>query len=128
MEVKGFSHVQHMVTHVAGTLAPGNDMFDAFRSVFPAGTVTGAPKIRAMEIIDGLEPSFRGPYAGAVGYFSYNGCCDFAIAIRSVFIDGDGGYVQAGAGIVADSQSENEFNETEYKAGAMIQALREASH
>jgi anthranilate synthase component 1 len=127
MAVRRFSHVQHMVTHVAGTLDPQKDMFDAFRAVFPAGTVTGAPKVRAMEIIDELEPGSRGPYAGAVGYFSYNDCCDFAIAIRSVFMQGRRGYVQSGAGIVSDSQSENEFRETEHKAGAMIQALKEAS-
>ncbi len=127
MMIKRFSHVQHMVTHLAGTISDEADMFDAFRAVFPAGTVSGAPKIRAMEIIDELEPAPRGPYAGAVGYFSYNGCCDFAIAIRSIFINGQKGFVQAGAGIVYDSTPDNEFKETEYKAGAMIQALREAS-
>ena len=82
MEVKRFSHVQHMVTHVVGKLSKKFDMYDAFKAVFPAGTVSGAPKVRAMEIIDELEPESRGPYAGAVGYFSFNGCCDFAIAIR----------------------------------------------
>jgi len=127
MQVKRFSHVQHMVTHVAGKLEKQSDMFDAFKAVFPAGTVSGAPKIRAMEIIDELEPESRGPYAGAVGYFSFNGCCDFAIAIRSIFFDGKKGFVQAGAGIVTDSVPENEFNETEHKAGAMLDALKEAS-
>ena len=127
MEIKRFSHVQHIVTHVVGNLAPKNDMFDAFKAVFPAGTVSGAPKVRAMEIIDELETEARGPYAGAVGYFSYNGCCDFAIAIRSIFIDGKKGFVQSGAGIVSDSVAENEFKETEHKAGAMLQALREAT-
>lgn len=127
MEIKRFSHVQHIVTHVVGNLAPENDMFDAFKAVFPAGTVSGAPKVRAMEIIEELESEARGPYAGAVGYFSFNGCCDFAIAIRSIFIDGDKGFVQSGAGIVSDSIVENEFNETEHKAGAMLQALKEAS-
>ncbi|MEC4848422.1 MAG: anthranilate synthase component I family protein [Nitrosarchaeum sp.] len=127
MEIKRFSHVQHIVTHVVGNLAPKNDMFDAFKAVFPAGTVSGAPKVRAMEIIDELETEARGPYAGAVGYFSYNGCCDFAIAIRSIFIEGDKGFVQSGAGIVSDSIAENEFKETEHKAGAMLQALREAT-
>ncbi|MCE2498657.1 MAG: chorismate-binding protein [Nitrosopumilaceae archaeon] len=127
MKIKRFSHVQHIVTHLAGTISDGADMFDAFRAVFPAGTVSGAPKIRAMEIIDELESAPRGPYAGAVGYFSYNGCCDFAIAIRSIFISGQKGFVQAGAGIVYDSMPDSEFRETEYKAGAMIQALREAS-
>ena len=128
MKIKRFSHVQHIVTHVMGNLASENDMFDAFQAVFPAGTVSGAPKVRAMEIIDELETEARGPYAGAVGYFSYNGCCDFAIAIRSIFIDGNKGFVQSGAGIVSDSISENEFIETEHKAGAMLQALKEASN
>ena len=127
MKIKRFSHVQHIVSHVVGNLAPENDMFDAFQAVFPAGTVSGAPKVRAMEIIDELETESRGPYAGAIGYFSYNGCCDFAIAIRSIFIDEDKGFVQSGAGIVSDSIAENEFKETEHKAGAMLQALKEAS-
>ena len=127
MEIKRFSHVQHIVSHVVGNLAPENDMFDAFQAVFPAGTVSGAPKVRAMEIIDELETEARGPYAGAVGYFSYNGCCDFAIAIRSIFIEDGKGFVQSGAGIVSDSIPENEFKETEHKAGAMLQALKEAS-
>ena len=127
MQIKRFSHVQHIVTHVVGSLAPENDMFDAFKAVFPAGTVSGAPKVRAMQIIDELETEARGPYAGAVGYFSFNGCCDFAIAIRSIFIDGKKGFVQSGAGIVSDSVAKNEFKETEHKAGAMLQALKEAS-
>ena len=127
MEVKQFSHVQHMVTHVVGKLNKNYDMYDAFKAVFPAGTVSGAPKVRAMEIIDELEPESRGPYAGAVGYFSFNGCCDFAIAIRSIFADDNSGFVQAGAGIVFDSISDNELKETEHKANAMITALMEAS-
>jgi len=127
MEVKRFSHVQHMVTHVVGKLDKKYDMFDAFKAVFPAGTVSGAPKVRAMEIIDEQEPHSRGAYAGAVGYFSFNGCCDFAIAIRSIFFDGSKGFVQAGAGIVFDSVPENELKETEHKANAMILALKEAS-
>ncbi|MGY5151634.1 MAG: anthranilate synthase component I family protein [Candidatus Nitrosopumilus sp. bin_6a] len=127
MEIKQFSHVQHIVSHVVGNLAPENDMFDAFQAVFPAGTVSGAPKVRAMQIIEELETEARGPYAGAVGYFSYNGCCDFAIAIRSIFIEKNKGFVQSGAGIVSDSIAENEFKETEHKAGAMLQALKEAS-
>ena len=127
MQIKRFSHVQHIVTHVVGNLASENDMFDAFKAVFPAGTVSGAPKVRAMEIIDELETEARGPYAGAVGYFSFNGCCDFAIAIRSIFVDDAKGFVQSGAGIVSDSIAENEFKETEHKAGAMLQALKEAT-
>ena len=127
MQIKRFSHVQHIVSHVVGNLDSKNDMFDAFQAVFPAGTVSGAPKVRAMQIIDELENEERGPYAGAVGYFSYNGCCDFAIAIRSIFIENNKGFVQSGAGIVSDSIAENEFKETEHKAGAMLQALKEAS-
>jgi len=127
MEIKRFSHVQHIVTHVVGNLDSKFDMYDAFQAVFPAGTVSGAPKVRAMEIIDELESESRGPYAGAVGYFSYNGCCDFAIAIRSIFIEDGKGFVQSGAGIVSDSIPENEFKETEHKAEAMLQALKEAS-
>ncbi len=127
MKVKKFSHVQHMVTHVIGKLNKNYNMYDAFKAVFPAGTVSGAPKVRAMEIIDELEPESRGPYAGAVGYFSFNGCCDFAIAIRSIFADGKDGFVQAGAGIVSDSVPNNELKETEHTANAMITALREAS-
>jgi anthranilate synthase component 1 len=127
MKIKRFSHVQHIVSHIVGNLDEKNDMFDAFQAVFPAGTVSGAPKVRAMEIIEELEPDFRGPYAGAVGYFSSNGCCDFAIAIRSIFIENDKGFVQSGAGIVSDSIAENEFKETEHKANAMLEALKETS-
>ena len=127
MAVKKFSHVQHMVTHVVGTLDKKFDVFDAIKAVFPAGTVSGAPKIRAMEIIDELEPESRGPYAGAVGYFSVNGCCDFAIAIRTIFFDGTKGFVQTGAGIVSDSIAENEWMETQHKANAMLTALKEAT-
>jgi len=127
MQVKKFSHVQHIVTHVVGKMNKKYDMYDAFKAVFPAGTVSGAPKIRAMEVIEELEPESRGAYAGAVGYFSFNGCCDFAIAIRSIFAEKNTGFVQAGAGIVFDSIAENEFKETEHKANAMITALKEAS-
>ena len=127
MQIKRFSHVQHIVTHVMGIMDAKKNMFDAFKAVFPAGTVTGAPKVRAMEIIDELEPDARGPYAGAIGYFSYNDCCDFAIAIRSIFLKDGKGFIQSGAGIVSDSMPENEFQETEQKAEAMLQALEEAS-
>jgi len=128
MEIKRFSHVQHIVTHVVGKMNEKYDMYDAFQAVFPAGTVSGAPKVRAMEIIQELEPSQRGTYAGAVGYFSFNGCCDFAIAIRSIFAKKNNGFVQAGAGIVFDSIAENELKETEHKANAMISALKEAAN
>jgi anthranilate synthase component I len=123
MKVKRFSHVQHMISHVTGVLQSGLDSYDAFRAVFPAGTVSGAPKPRAMEIIDELEPNFRGPYAGALGYFSANGSCDFAITIRSIFTDKNNGFIQSGAGIVMDSIPQIEWQETEQKANAMLSAL-----
>ena len=123
MQVHRYSHVQHIVSRVIGDLRDECDAYDALRSVFPAGTVSGAPKVRAMEIIEELEPNRRGPYAGAVGYFSYNGNMDFAITIRTLFTDGDRAFIQAGAGIVADSVPENEWFETEHKASALLKAL-----
>lgn len=122
MEVHRYSHVQHIASKVEGKLAGGKTAFDAFCSLFPAGTVSGAPKIRAMEIIEKLEPVKRGPYAGAAGYFAPNGC-DFAIAIRCLFSHGNRAYVQSGAGIVYDSVPEREFTETENKARALLGAL-----
>jgi anthranilate synthase component I len=127
MTVKRFSHVQHIVSHVTGQLQDRLDSFDALRAVFPAGTVSGAPKVRAMEVIDELEPTLRGPYAGALGYFSFNGSCDFAITIRSLFVNKNKGYIQTGAGIVMDSNPKNEWAETEHKASAMLSALKEAA-
>lgn len=124
MKVHQYSHVQHIVSQVVGELRDELESFDALRSVFPAGTVSGAPKVRAMEIINELEPSQRGPYAGAVGYFSYNGNADFAITIRTLFADQNQSYVQAGAGIVADSVPEREWIETENKAKALMKALQ----
>ena len=124
MKVHRYSHVQHIVSQVVGDLKDELECYDALRAVFPAGTVSGAPKVRAMEIIEELEPSRRGPYAGAVGYFSYNGNADFAITIRTLFADKDKAYIQAGAGIVADSVPEREWLETEHKAGALIKALK----
>jgi anthranilate synthase component 1 len=126
MQVHSYSHVQHIVSRVAGNLREGCDSYDAFKAVFPAGTVSGAPKPRAMEIIEELEPARRGPYAGAVGYFSYNGNADFAITIRTLFADKDKAHIQAGAGIVADSVPEQEWVETENKAQALIKALEMA--
>ena len=125
MSVKRFSHVQHIVSHIVGRLQNGKDSFDAFKAIFPAGTVSGAPKVRAMEIIDELEPNVRGPYAGALGYFSFNGSCDFAITIRSLFVNKNRAYVQSGAGIVIDSIPEKEWDETEYKLNAIMSALRD---
>jgi anthranilate synthase component 1 len=124
MIVKRFSHVQHIVSHITGDLYSKFDCFDAFRSLFPAGTVSGAPKVRAMEVISELEESSRGPYAGALGYFSFNRCCDFAIIIRSLFINGNDAFIQAGAGIVMDSIPKNEYLETEQKAGALFSAMK----
>ena len=128
MIVKRFSHVQHLVSHIAGDLYNEYDCFDAFRSLFPAGTVSGAPKVRAMEVISELENSARGPYAGALGYFSFNRCCDFAIIIRSLFINGNNAYIQSGAGIVMDSIPTNEYLETEHKAGALFSAMKAANN
>ncbi|MCL1970765.1 MAG: anthranilate synthase component I [Candidatus Bathyarchaeota archaeon] len=123
MKIQQYSHVQHIVSQVVGKLRDDLESFDAFRSVFPAGTVSGAPKVRAMEIIDELEQTQRGPYAGAVGYFSYNGNADFAITIRTLFADKNQAYIQAGAGIVADSIPEHEWIETENKVKALMKAL-----
>jgi len=124
MKVERYSHVMHLVSNVKGTLRKGRDCFDAFRACFPAGTLTGAPKIRAMEIIDELEPHRRGPYGGAVGYFSFSGNMDMAIAIRTILAKPDMLYFQVGAGIVADSKPEREYQECLNKARAMIKAIQ----
>lgn len=124
MRVHRYSHVQHIVSRVVGDLKDNLDCYDALQSVFPAGTVAGAPKVRAMEIIEELEPTRRGPYAGAVGYFSYNGNADFAITIRTLFADRTRAFIQVGAGIVADSVPEREWFETEHKASALMKALQ----
>ncbi|MCW4008252.1 MAG: anthranilate synthase component I [Candidatus Bathyarchaeota archaeon] len=126
MRVHRYSHVQHLVSQVIGELREDKDCFDVLRAVFPAGTVSGAPKVRAMEIIEELEPTRRGPYAGAVGYFAYNGNADFAITIRTLFANGSKAYIQAGAGIVADSVPEKEWVETNHKAEALMKALEKA--
>jgi anthranilate synthase component 1 len=123
MAIERYSHVMHIVSNVQGTLAPGMDAFDVFRSAFPAGTVSGAPKIRAMEIIEELEPSRRGFYAGAVGYFNFFGNMDTCITIRSILIKNGKAYVQAGGGVVADSDPEKEYEETLYKAQAVFKAI-----
>jgi anthranilate synthase component 1 len=124
MTVKKFSHVQHIVSHVSGHLQKNYDSYDAFKAVFPAGTVSGAPKVRAMQIIDELEPDSREVYAGALGYFSFNGSCDFAITIRSIFVNKNKAYIQSGAGIVIDSIAKREWTETESKANALLYALK----
>jgi anthranilate synthase component 1 len=123
MEVERYSHVMHLVSRVEADLDSKKDAFDLFMASFPAGTVSGAPKIRAMEIINELELSPRGPYAGAVGYFGFNGNMDFCITIRTMALHNDRLSFQVGAGIVADSDPENEYRETLNKAGAMFQAI-----
>ncbi len=126
MAVEHYSHVMHIVSNVVGTLRPGLDQYDVLRACFPAGTVSGAPKIRAMEIIDELEPTRRGPYAGAIGYFSFAGNMDTAITIRTILVQNGIAYMQAGAGIVADSVPESEYQETLNKARALLAALEMA--
>ena len=123
MGIENFSHVMHIVSRVTGTLASNRDSLDALISCLPAGTVSGAPKLRAMEIIDELEPTRRGPYAGAVGYFDFNGNMDTCITIRTMFFKDDCVYLQAGAGIVADSVPEKEYEETLNKLRALTKAL-----
>jgi len=124
LQIERYSHVQHLVSEVRGQLSPGYDALDVFRACFPAGTVSGAPKVRAMEIIDELEPERRGPYAGAVGYVGWGATSmDTCIAIRSALVLKDKVVVQAGAGIVADSEPAREFAETEAKALAVLRAL-----
>ena len=122
MQIENYSHVMHIVSNVDGKLKSGLSAIDVLRATFPAGTVSGAPKVRAMEIIDELERSKRGVYAGAVGYLGFNGDMDLAIAIRTGVIKGGKLYVQAGAGIVADSVPKNEWIETENKAKALLKA------
>jgi anthranilate synthase component 1 len=127
MDVERYSHVLHIVSQVEGDLSPGRSAIDVFRACFPAGTVSGAPKIRAMQIIDELEPSRRGPYAGAVGYFAWGGdSMDTAIAIRTLVVARGRASVQAGAGIVADSVPATEYAETLAKASALLSVLASA--
>lgn len=123
--IETYSHVQHLVSKVTGTLRPGLSAFDAYRAIFPAGTVSGAPKVRAMELIDDLEAAPRGPYAGSVGYFSGSGASDHAITIRSLMAHNGRLRVQAGAGIVDDSDPAREFEETDQKMDALTQILEE---
>jgi anthranilate synthase component 1 len=125
MEIERYSHVMHLVSVVQGKLTAGCDAYDALASCFPAGTLSGAPKIRAMEIIEELEPARRGPYGGAIGYLSFNGSLDACITIRTIVIKGGLAYIQAGAGIVADSDPEQEYEESWRKAGALLQAISE---
>ncbi|WP_454061992.1 anthranilate synthase component I [Candidatus Nitrospira salsa] len=124
--VERYSHVMHIVSQVTGELAPPYSAYDVMKACFPAGTVSGAPKIRAMQIIEELEPTRRGPYAGAVGYFGFSGTMDTCINIRTVVIKDQQAYIQAGAGIVADSDPASEYEETCNKAGAMMRAIEMA--
>jgi anthranilate synthase component 1 len=124
MHVERYSHVMHIVSNVTGQLDDSKTSYDVLRACFPAGTVSGAPKVRAMQIIDELEPTRRGPYAGAVGYFSFSGNMDMCINIRTVLVKKHQAFVQAGAGIVADSNPEHEYEETCNKAQAMMKAIQ----
>ena len=127
MVIEKYSHVMHIVSEVQGDLHESYDAFDALRAAFPAGTLSGAPKVRAMQIIDDLEKEKRGIYGGAVGYFGPDGHADFGIAIRTMVGLKDDFILQAGAGIVADSDPEMETDETEHKARAVIRAARWAA-
>jgi anthranilate synthase component 1 len=128
MTVERYSHVMHIVSNVEGRLRDGLDCVDVFRAAFPAGTVSGAPKVRTMEIMDELKPDKRGVYAGAAGYLGFNGDMDLAIAIRTAVVKGGQMHVQAGAGIVADSVPESELQETRAKARAVLRAAEIASN
>ena len=121
--IERYSHVMHIVSDLRGELDESKSAVDALMQSFPAGTVSGAPKVRAMEIIDELEPDKRGPYAGAVGYFDFSGNMDTCIVIRTMLVTDSRVYIQAGAGIVADSDPEKEYLETKNKAGALVEAL-----
>jgi anthranilate synthase component 1 len=127
MHIERYSHVIHIVSNVRGELAEGKDAFDALFSCFPAGTLTGAPKIRAMEIIDEIEPVKRGLYGGALGYIGWSGTMDTCIVIRTIVYKGGVATIQAGAGIVADSDPGREYNETLQKAGALFTAITRAA-
>jgi anthranilate synthase component 1 len=124
MEVERYSHIMHLVSQVSGELAAGRTALDALYASFPAGTVSGAPKIRAMEIIDELEPTRRGPYAGIVGYFDFSGNLDTCIALRTAYITGGMFHIQAGGGIVADSEPSKEYWESVNKAKALLTAAQ----
>ena len=123
MTLEDYSHVKHIVSNVRATLRQDLDAVDAFCAFFPGGTITGAPKIRCMQIIEELEPVARGPYTGSLGYFSFTGNMDFNILIRSLVISGKKAYLHVGAGIVADSKPKKEYHETLYKAEAVLSAV-----
>jgi anthranilate synthase component 1 len=123
MVVERYSHVMHIVSNVIAELVEGKDAFDVIKATFPAGTLSGAPKVRAMEIIEEMEPTRRGAYGGAVGYFSFSGNMDTCITIRTFVIKDDEVYIQAGAGIVADSDPKREYDETVNKVKALLRAV-----
>jgi len=127
MIVEKYSHVMHIVSNVSGKLASGKTAYDVMRATFPAGTVSGAPKVRAMQIINALESNKRCAYSGAIGYFGYDGNHDSCIALRTAVMKGDKTFVQAGAGVVADSEPEYEYNETLNKAMGLIKAIEFAA-
>jgi anthranilate synthase component 1 len=128
MSIERYSHVMHIVSNVEGKLKPGLSALDVLKAAFPAGTLSGAPKVRAMEIIDELEPVKRGIYGGAIGYLGFNGDMDLAIAIRTAVIKDGQLHVQAGAGIVADSDPTSEWQETQNKARAVLRAAEMAEN
>jgi anthranilate synthase component 1 len=128
MSIEKYSHVMHIVSNVKGQLDPDKDSLDVLRAAFPAGTVSGAPKIRAMEIIEDLEKVTRGPYAGCIGYFSFSGNLDSCITIRTIVASREKVYIQTGAGIVADSDPAKEYQETVNKAKAQLKAVELAYH
>jgi len=126
MTIERYSHVMHIVSHVSGKLSDGRTAYDVMRATFPAGTVSGSPKVRAMQIINELEKSKRCTYAGAVGYFAFDGNLDSCIALRTVLLKGGKAYVQAGGGVVADSTPEGEYQESLSKAMAAMRAIDRA--
>jgi anthranilate synthase component 1 len=126
MQIERYSHVMHIVSTVTGILREDYTALDALAAAFPAGTVSGAPKVRAMEIVDELEPTRRGPYAGATGYYGVDGRLDTCITLRTAFLKDGFAYFQAGGGVVADSEPSLEYEETRNKAGAMVRALEVA--
>ncbi len=123
--LESYATVHHLVSTVTGDLHPGRDQADLLRATFPGGSIVGAPKIRAMEIIDELEPTARSVYTGSIGYLGFNGCSDLNIAIRTIITRGEAAYFQVGGGIVADSSPQDEFEETLHKGKALFAALQQ---
>jgi anthranilate synthase component 1 len=123
MTIARYSHVMHIESNIVGTLRKDKTGFDLLRATFPAGTLSGAPKVRAMQIIDELEPTQRGPYGGAIGYFSFSGNLDTCITLRTIVVKDGVAYVQAGGGVVADSDPRDEYEETRNKARAALRAI-----